>query len=198
MNSLNSLTDDSAYGQFDHVIFDTAPTGHTIRLLQLPGSWTDFLSTGGDASCLGPLAGLDKHRATYAAAVDALTDPARTRLILVARPQLPALKEIERTFAELTAIGMTDAFVVINGILPAAAGDGVDRCRSALAGGRGDVGHARDSSPTCHEMSWNSRRAMWSASMPPGILRSGSRRQLQTDAVESWSCSGCFPGGAGG
>jgi len=116
------LTDDSAYGQFDHVIFDTAPTGHTIRLLQLPGSWTDFLSTGGDASCLGPLAGLDKHRATYAAAVDALTDPARTRLILVARPQLPALKEIERTFAELTAIGMTDAFVVINGILPAIAG----------------------------------------------------------------------------
>ena len=117
------LTDDSVYGGYDHVIFDTAPTGHTIRLLQLPGSWTEFLSTGGDASCLGPLAGLDKHRAVYAAAVDALTDPARTRLILVARPQPSALKEIERTFAELTAIGMTDGFLVINAVLPASAGE---------------------------------------------------------------------------
>jgi arsenite-transporting ATPase len=117
------LTDDTAYGPYRHVIFDTAPTGHTIRLLQLPGSWTEFLSTGGDASCLGPLAGLDRHRATYAAAVDALIDPARTRLVLVARPQASALKEVERTFSELTAIGMTDGFLVINGALPDVAGD---------------------------------------------------------------------------
>ncbi|WP_349428304.1 TRC40/GET3/ArsA family transport-energizing ATPase [Microbacterium sp. LWS13-1.2] len=117
------LTDDSEYADYDHVIFDTAPTGHTIRLLQLPGSWTEFLSTGGDASCLGPLAGLEKQRATYAAAVATLTDPARTRLVLVARPQPSALTEIERTFSELTAIGMTHAFVVINGVLPDRAGD---------------------------------------------------------------------------
>ncbi|MCH6230022.1 arsenical pump-driving ATPase [Microbacterium sp. CFH 31415] len=117
------LTDDTAYGQYDHVLFDTAPTGHTIRLLQLPGSWTEFLSTGGEASCLGPLAGLDKHRATYAAAVEALTDPARTRLILVARPQPSALKEIQRTFSELAAIGMSNGFVVINGVLPESAGE---------------------------------------------------------------------------
>jgi arsenite-transporting ATPase len=117
------LTDDTAYGPYRHVIFDTAPTGHTIRLLQLPGSWTEFLSTGGDASCLGPLAGLDRHRATYAAAVDALIDPARTRLVLVARPQASALKEVERTFSELTAIGMTAGFLVINGALPDVAGD---------------------------------------------------------------------------
>lgn len=117
------LTDDAAYGGYDHVLFDTAPTGHTIRLLQLPGSWTDFLATGGDASCLGPMSGLEKHRQTYADAVRALTDPHRTRLVLVTRAHASALAETGRTLAELTEIGMADAYLVVNGLLPAAAGD---------------------------------------------------------------------------
>jgi arsenite-transporting ATPase len=119
----NLLTDTATYGEYDSIIFDTAPTGHTIRLLQLPGSWTEFLSTGtGDASCLGPLSGLEKHRAVYANAVKELTDPTRTRLVLVSRAQASSLTEIERTFLELTEIGITSGFVVINGVLPAAAG----------------------------------------------------------------------------
>jgi len=117
------LTDDGTYGRYDHIIFDTAPTGHTIRLLQLPGSWTEFLTTGGDASCLGPLSGLEKHKAVYAGAVRALTDPSRTRLVLVSRAQASALGEMDRTFAELTEIGMPGGYVVINGVLPDVAGD---------------------------------------------------------------------------
>jgi arsenite-transporting ATPase len=118
------LTDsDGDVGHFDHVVFDTAPTGHTIRLLQLPGSWTDFLNAGkGDASCLGPLSGLEKQRAVYAGAVAALADPRRTRLVLVARAQKSSLAEITRTHRELAAIGLSHQYVVINGVLPAAAG----------------------------------------------------------------------------
>ena len=113
---------DSAY---DHVIFDTAPTGHTIRLLQLPGSWTDFLEAGkGDASCLGPLAGLDKQRSTYSAAVDALKNPSRTRLILVARAQASSLAEIDRTNEELRRIGIHATHVIVYGVLPREAGEG--------------------------------------------------------------------------
>jgi len=115
------LTDaDGSTGQFDHVLFDTAPTGHTIRLLQLPGSWTDFLNEGkGDASCLGPLAGLEKQRTVYAGAVAALADSSRTRLVLVTRAQESSLTEIMRTHRELAAIGLTRQHVIINAVLPA-------------------------------------------------------------------------------
>lgn len=110
---------------FDHVLFDTAPTGHTLRLLQLPDAWTGFLETGkGDASCLGPLAGLAKQREQYQAALDALADPARTRLVLVARAQTASLNEVARTHGELAAIGLTQQFLVINGVLPAPSADG--------------------------------------------------------------------------
>ena len=124
-NEFTELLTDSGglVSEFDHVLFDTAPTGHTIRLLQLPGSWTDFLAKGkGDASCLGPLSGLDKQRDLYAGAVAALADPQRTRLVLVARAQRSTLTEITRTHCELAAIGLTHQYVVINGVLPAFAG----------------------------------------------------------------------------
>ena len=111
---------------FDHVIFDTAPTGHTLRLLSLPGAWTGFLasSTTGN-SCLGPLAGLEKQRVIYENAVAALADGGRTTLVLVSRAQRAALAEAERTSDELAAIGVRNQRLILNGLFQAADSDPV-------------------------------------------------------------------------
>lgn len=115
------LTDASLLDDFDHVIFDTAPTGHTIRLLQLPGAWSSFIDSNPEgSSCLGPLAGLEKQRDRYAHALQALSDAERTRLILVARAQKSTLSEVARTHNELAQVGLRNQYLVVNGILPEA------------------------------------------------------------------------------
>ena len=115
------LIDGALTRDFDHIVFDTAPTGHTIRMLQLPGAWSGFLDDGkGDASCLGPLAGLEKQRTQYKAAVEALADPHKTRLVLVARAQAATLREAARTHGELAGIGLSKQYLVVNGVFAAA------------------------------------------------------------------------------
>ncbi|MCX6089435.1 MAG: arsenical pump-driving ATPase [Candidatus Atribacteria bacterium] len=111
------LGDTQATAQFDHVIFDTAPTGHTLRLLQLPKAWDGFLTTTtGEVSCVGPMAGLQQKREMYTATVDALANPELTTVILVSRPESSALKEAERTRKELHSLGLTHQQLVVNGM----------------------------------------------------------------------------------
>jgi len=114
------LGDAKATAGFDHIIFDTAPTGHTLRLLQLPAAWTGFIAentTG--ASCLGPLAGLETQKSLYDSSLQALTDASTTTLVLVSRPERSSLAEANRTRAELAEMGIASQRLFLNGLFVA-------------------------------------------------------------------------------
>ncbi len=120
------LGDPAATAEFDHVLFDTAPTGHTLRLLTLPSAWTGFVERSAfGTSCLGPLAGLEKQRSLYEATVKALSDAARTTMVLVARPEPSALSEAARTSEELAALGVRNQRLVVNAVFEARSDDPV-------------------------------------------------------------------------
>ncbi|MDD3230753.1 MAG: arsenical pump-driving ATPase [Oscillospiraceae bacterium] len=114
----NFITDKKAQQEYDHIIFDTAPTGHTLRMLQLPSAWSNFISesTHG-ASCLGQLSGLEDKKEIYKKAVETLADGSMTTLILVSRPEHAPLKEAERASKELAELGVNNQVMVINGVL---------------------------------------------------------------------------------
>ncbi len=114
----NYITDEKAQKQYDHIIFDTAPTGHTLRMLQLPSAWSDFISenTHG-ASCLGQLSGLESKKDVYQKAVETLSNGVLTTLILMTRPEESPLKDASRASKELFEIGVKNQVMVINGVL---------------------------------------------------------------------------------
>ncbi len=110
--------------EFDYVVFDTAPTGHTLRLLQLPSAWDGFIeknTTG--TSCLGPLAGLNRQHQIYKNTIATLTDPEMTTVVLVCRPEPASLDEAARTSAELAALGMDNQKLVVNGVFRSSSED---------------------------------------------------------------------------
>jgi len=116
---------------YDRVIFDTAPTGHTLRLLSLPKAWTGFLAGNtGSASCLGPHSGLEMEEARFRAALDSLNDRSLTTVVLVTRPERSAVKEAARTAQELTELGLSNQRLVVNAVF--AASDAHDEVARAL------------------------------------------------------------------
>lgn len=112
------LSDSAVVNEYDHIIFDTAPTGHTLRLLQLPTAWSGFLEKNiHGASCLGPLSGLSKKKHIYNSTMDALSDPTKTTLILVAKADESTLHEANRASKELKDMGINNQFLLVNGLM---------------------------------------------------------------------------------
>ena len=114
----NFITDEKTQAEYDHILFDTAPTGHTLRMLQLPSAWSNFISenTHG-ASCLGQLSGLESKKEVYKNAVSTLADGKLTTLVLISRPEYSPLQEAERASKELKDLGVNNQLLVVNGVL---------------------------------------------------------------------------------
>ncbi len=112
------ITDTKTQALYDYILFDTAPTGHTLRMLQLPSAWSNFISenTHG-ASCLGQLSGLESKKEVYKQAVKTLADGNLTTLVLVARPENSPLAEAARASKELKELGVENQLLIINGVL---------------------------------------------------------------------------------
>lgn len=133
------LGDADVTSEFDRVVFDTAPTGHTLRLLTLPSAWSTYVqdnTTG--SSCLGPLAGLQKQQQVYLDTVQALSDPLLTTVILVTRPETASLREASRTYSELNHLGIQNHHLIVNGMFLQSIDDSTDASSPSTTGQTSD------------------------------------------------------------
>jgi arsenite/tail-anchored protein-transporting ATPase len=106
---------------FDVVIFDTAPTGHTIRLLELPAEWSQSIeaaSAGSGQTCLGPAAAIQDAKNKYERALSAMRQPAQTEFVFVLHPEAISIKETRRAIGELRKLDISNFRLIINGIIP--------------------------------------------------------------------------------
>lgn len=118
------LSDENIESKYDYIIFDTAPTGHTLRMLELPTAWNDYLNTTShDASCLGQLSGLDDNRKKYQQALERLRDEKNTTMMLVTRPEHSAMKELQRAQDELKNLSINHFKIIMNGYIDSVHGE---------------------------------------------------------------------------
>ena len=123
--------DEDIVSSYDHIILDTAPTGHTLRLLALPSAWNDFIAdnqTG--SSCLGPVSGLAEYKKLYDNVVENLKDEEKTLLILVSRAEKLSLLEASNASDELKQQGMKNQHLVINGVFQSSDEDEISKAFS--------------------------------------------------------------------
>ncbi|MDZ7696242.1 MAG: TRC40/GET3/ArsA family transport-energizing ATPase [Deltaproteobacteria bacterium] len=136
------LGDDAAMRDYDHVVLDTAPTGHTLRLLNLPSAWNDFIASNQTgSSCLGPIAGLKEQKKQFEQVVAALKDPAKTLLVLVSRAEGMSFQEAHRAGIELGKLGLKNQHLIINGVFTGVSADPIATA-FARKGSHGHSSHA--------------------------------------------------------
>lgn len=111
------IGDETTIKDYDHIVLDTAPTGHTLRLLNLPSAWNDFIeSNKTGSSCLGPVSGLAEQKILFEKVIDALKNPEQTLLVLVSRAEKMSFTEANRASSELRELGLTNQHLIINGL----------------------------------------------------------------------------------
>jgi arsenite-transporting ATPase len=123
MASFDKFTDFMEDDSWDVIIFDTAPTGHTLRLLQLPVEWSKHIkdsAQGSGQTCMGPVALIQESKKKYDDAVARLRDASRTRFIFVMQAEQTSLEETSRAVAELAALGVGTSSIIVNGLIPEA------------------------------------------------------------------------------
>lgn len=122
------LGDDATIQEYHHIVLDTAPTGHTLRLLNLPSAWNDFIASNQTgSSCLGPIAGLKEQKKMFEQVVAALKDPVSTRLVLVSRAESMSFAEASRASRELGELGLKNQHLIINGVFSSLSDDPIAR-----------------------------------------------------------------------
>jgi arsenite-transporting ATPase len=112
--------------EYDRILFDTAPTGHTLRLLELPAGWSRHIEAtarGGGQTCIGPAEALASSKEQYERAVALLRSPAETAFVLVTQAERTSVEETARTARELATLGMSPQWLIINGLIPTEAAD---------------------------------------------------------------------------
>ncbi len=128
MAAFDRFTDFLGVSDFEIVIFDTAPTGHTLRLLELPVEWSGVIEkaandgTGGQ-TCIGPAAALAQSKSKFDRAISAMRDPKQTTFIFVLRPEVTPLYEAKRSINELLKLGIKSQELIVNGMYPKSACD---------------------------------------------------------------------------